>query len=79
MKVSITKPINIQLGDLVSYHDQNCLVIYDKFCEIYNYRLLNLNTNAIVNGYKTIEALSNECILISKCDCMELKIENEQM
>lgn len=63
---------DIQIGDLVEYEGKECMVSYLKtiitcknndICEYvtlqYPYRLLNLKTGKIIQGYSDLETLNN--------------------
>lgn len=75
--VNIQANNNIEVGDLVSYNNGICLVIHDTFNPKFYYRVVKLTTGEVINGFSSLESLSEDCILIAKSKSLELKVRNE--
>lgn len=67
----------IEVGDLVSYNNEICLVTHDTFIPKFYYRLVKVTTGEVLNGFNNLESLSEDCILMAKSKSLELKVRNE--
>lgn len=67
MKLKLDNRITqIEVGDVVVRQGDMCLVVQDTFKPDFQYRVVNLETNTVVNGYKDLETLEEDCRLHTK-------------
>lgn len=72
--MKITNNVRMQIGDVIQWKEGNLVkIIYDKFNEEYPYRLLDIQTDEIVDGYNTLLDLTEDYpIIISKSENIEI-------
>ena len=72
--MKITNNVRMQIGDVIQWKEWKLVkIIYDKFYEEYPYRLLDIQTDEIVDGYNTLFELQEDYpIIISKSENIEI-------
>ena len=72
--MKITNNVRMQIGDVIQWKEGKLVkIIYDKFNEEYPYRLLDIQTDEIVDGYNTLFELQEDYpIIISKSENIEI-------
>ena len=72
--MKIINNVRTQIGDVIQWEDGILVkIIYDKFNKEYPYRLLNIETEEVVDCYETLFGLQEDYpIIISKLDDTEI-------
>ena len=77
MQIKLDKVNCIEVGDIVERQGDLCLVVVDTFRD-FPYRLVNLTTNRVVNGYCNLGALEEDCLLHTKGKDLYLGVINNE-
>ena len=72
--INNVKKYGIKTGDVIEWDDGIFVqIIYDKFAKEYPYRLLDMENNEIVDGYKSLCELQEDyATVISKSENIEI-------
>lgn len=81
MENKLYDKLEIEVEDIVSYYDvyyekqyNHCLLVKDKYSSSYPYRLLDLDTGEIVEGYASLESLNKDDRIKLVCKGKEIEI-----
>lgn len=81
MENKLYDKLKIEVEDIISYYDvyyekqyDHCLLVKDKYNSGYPYRLLDLDTGTMVEGYATLDLINKDDRIKLVCKGKEIEI-----